>query len=130
MSYVDCCTRTFTAGAAVSAHALVKLSSGKVVHNTATATDDPVGIAEYAAAADGDDLAVRLINTDGTVEIVAAGAITSGAVVYAADAGKVQALPAAAATYRQIGIALEAAGADGDIIEILPYGFNLTKVVS
>ena len=128
--YVDGCIKTFTAGAAFLAHALVKLSSGKVVKSTATATDDPVGIAEYAAEADGDEVAVRLLNTDGTVEMVAAGAVTSGTIVYAAADGKVQTLPVAAATYRQIGIALEAATADGDIIEVLPYGFNLTKVVS
>lgn len=121
--------RTFITGAAVSAKRLLKLSSGEVVHNTVTATDDPIGVSQYAAA-DGDALAVRFINDDGTFEITAAGAITAGAEVYAADDGKVQALPAAAATYRKIGIALEAATADGDIIEILPYDYQATTVVS
>jgi len=122
--------KTFTAGAAFLAHALVKLSSGKVIENTATATDDPIGVAEYEAAADGDVVAVRLLNTEGTVEMVAAGAITSGVEVYAAADGKIQALPAGAGTYRKIGIALEAATADGEIIEVLPYDYQATTTVS
>jgi hypothetical protein len=121
--------KTFITGAAVSAKRLVKLSSGEVVHNTATATDDPIGISQYAGA-DGDAIGVRLINDAGTFECTAAGAITADADVYAAADGKVQALPAAAATYRRIGKALEAATADGDIIEILPYDYQATQTVS
>ena len=122
--------KTFTAGAAFIAFALVKLSSGKVIENTATATDDPIGVAECAAAADGDLVAVRLLNGPGTFEMVAAGAIDADADVYAADGGKIQALPVAAGTYRKIGIALAAATADGDIIEVLPYACQATATVS
>ena len=122
--------KTFTAGAAFLAFALVQLSSGKVIENTATSTDDPIGVAEFAAAADGDLVTVRLINGPGTFEMIAAGAITSGVDVYAAADGKIQALPADAGTYRRIGKALEAATADGDIIEVLPYDYQATATVS
>jgi hypothetical protein len=53
----------------------------------------------------------------GTHKITASGAITKGADIYAAAAGKVQALPGTAGTYRKVGFALEAASTDGDIIE-------------
>ena len=121
--------KAFAAGADVEAHRLVKLSSGDVIHNTATATDDPVGVTQRAADS-GDDVTVRTINDSGTFEITAAGAISQGAEVYAAAAGKVQALPAAAGTYRRIGLALEAATADGDIIEILPDDTITTETVT
>lgn len=121
--------KTFVTGAAVSAKRLLKLSSGEVVHNTATATDDPIGVSQYAGA-DGDAIAVRLINDAGTFEVTAAGAISADADVYAAADGKVQALPTAAGTYRRIGKALEAATADGDIIEILPYDYQATETVT
>lgn len=120
---------TIETGAAVSAKRLVQLSSGKAIHNTATATNDPIGVSDYAGAS-GDNIAVRLLSEAGTIEMTAGGAITSGADVYAAAAGKVQALPAAAATYRKVGIAMEAATADGDIIEVLPYDYQATTTVS
>ena len=122
--------KTFEAGGAVSAKRLVKLSGGQVVHNTATATDDPIGVAEFAAAAQGDPVAVRLINGAGTFEMTAAGAIDADADVYAAADGKIQALPVDAADYRKVGKALEAATADGDIIEVLSYDINHVETVS
>jgi len=122
--------KAFTVGTGgVTAHSLVKLSSGEVVLNTATSTDDPVGVALYGETADG-VVAVHLINCPGTVEMIAAGAISSGADVYAAADGEIQSLSEAAATYRKIGIALEAATADGDIIEVLPYDYNATATVT
>lgn len=122
--------KAFTVGTGgVAEGALVKLSSGTVVLNTATSTDDPVGVAVDTKSA-ADVVAVQFLKSGGSIEMIAAGAITSGAVVYAAASGKVQALPAAAATYRQVGIALEASTADGDRIEVLPYGFNNAKTVS
>lgn len=122
--------KAFTAGVGgVVAHELVKLSSGTVVSNTATSTDVPIGVTLYAAAA-GAPVAVQLINVGGTVEIVAAGAISAGAAVYAAADGEVQALPTANGTYRMIGIALDAATTDQDVIEILPMGYTDTTTVS
>lgn len=117
------------AGADLINHRLVKLSSGEAVYNTATSTDNPIGVTKINAKDDA-DVSICPINKEGTVEICAAGAISKGADVYAAADGKVQALPASAATYRKIGIAMAAASADGSIIGVLPYGYTDTTVVS
>jgi len=119
---------TFTTGAAVSAKRLVKLSSSEVIHNTASDTDNPIGTSDYAVA-DGDNVAVRLLSEAGSLEMTAAGAIAADADVYTAADGKIQELPGDADDYKKIGIALEAATADGDIIEVLPYEVgNITTV--
>lgn len=120
----------FTVGTGgVTEGALVKLSSGAVVLNTATATDDPIGVSMDTKSA-ADVVAVQFLKSGGSYEMIAAGAISADAKVYAAADGKVQALPTDAGTYRQIGIALEAATAAGDVIEVLPYGINETATVS
>jgi len=122
--------KTFTAGTGgVYKNTLVKYSSSTVVDNTATSTDMPIGVA-LADASDTEQVAVRLINYPGTVEIVAAGAISAGVLVYAAADGEIQAEPSANGTYRCIGIAMEAATTDQDIIEVLPYGYTDTTTVS
>lgn len=117
--------RTYTTNAAVGEKRLVKLSGAKVIVNTATATDDPVGVSQYDGA-DQANIAVRHLGDGGTVEVMAAGAITAGVDVYAAADGKIQALPAGAGTYRRVGKSLEAADGDGDIIEMLPYNDGKT----
>jgi hypothetical protein len=123
-------SKTLTAGTGgVSADTLVKLDGVEAVANTATSTDAPIGVAQ-ATAADGEEVSVRLLNQPGTVLMTASGAITAGADAYAASAGKIQALPVGAGTYKKIGIALEAAATDGDVIEVLPYDYNSTTTVS
>ena len=114
---------TLLTGAIVATKRLLQLSTGTVIHNVAAATSDPIGTSEYAGAS-GDKIAIRTLSEDGTLEITAAGAISLDADVYAAAAGKVQALPATGGIYKKIGIAMEAATADGDIIEIMPYEFG------
>ena len=122
--------KAFTVGTGgVYANTLVKLSSGTIVDNTATSTDQPIGVARNDGLA-GDVVTVIFLNKEGTIEMKAAGAITSGADVYAAADGEIQALPATAGTYKKIGIALEAASGDGSIIEVLPYDYNATTTVS
>jgi len=120
---------TRTTGGAVSVYRLVKLSGATVVVNTATATDEPIGVSQ-AAAASGAVVALRDIKHGGTHKVTAAGAISAGAKIYAADDGKVQALPGSAGTYREVGRALEAATADGDIIEAHLKDSGETDVVS
>ena len=120
---------SLVAGADLVSHRLVKLSSGEAVYNTATSTDNPIGVTKLNAK-DGDDVSIAPINKEGTVEICAAGAITKGVDVYAAADGKVQALPVAAATYRHIGIAMAAASGDGSIIEVLPNDTISTETVT
>lgn len=109
---------TLTTGAAVSAKRLVQLSSGEAIHNIATTT--PIGVTQYAAA-DNTAVSVRLLTEAGTIEMTASGIISLGADVYAAAAGKVSALPTTGGSYFKIGICMEAATADGDIIQILPF---------
>lgn len=121
---------TFEVGiSAVEAQRLVKLSSGKVTHNSASSDDEPIGVSEYYAAS-GDLVAIRFLSNAGSFAVVAAGAITAGAKVYAAASGKVQALPEDAGTYLRVGTALTAASADGEVIEFLPYVPNETETVS
>jgi hypothetical protein len=122
--------RTFIIGTGgVKANRLVKLSGTTVVHNTHAATDDFIGVtASYGDA--GAAVAVDLINKPGTVAIEAAGAITAGADIFAADEGRIQALPATAGTYRKVGKALAAASGAGSIVEALIYNSNDTVTVS
>lgn len=120
---------TLITGAALAAKRLVKLSSGEVVYNTATATDQPIGVCDYAVA-DGYEASIMTLSEDGTIEMTAAGAISLDADVYAAADGKIQALPATGGAYRKIGIAMEAATADDDIIEVLPYDRATTESVA
>ena len=123
--------KTFTAGAAVSKYRLVKFDgSMDVIHNTATATDDPIGVSKHGAEAAGNYVPVAFLNEPGTLEMEAAGAITAGADVYAAADGKIQPLPGTPGDYRQIGLALEAASGDGSIIEVMPYDYHRTETVT
>ena len=114
--YVDGHTRTFTADEAIAIHARVKLDSdGRVT--VAGLTDKEVGTAMAAAFAAGDVIPVRLRTASGTHKMIAVEALAVGATVYTEAAGKVQ--DTAQATAFQIGTALEAATANGDVIEVL-----------
>jgi len=121
--------RAFEAGEALDRKLLVKLSGATVVLCTATATDDPIGVNEVNVVSGG-DAAIGLLCPDETQEMTAAGVFAVGDDVFLAADGKVSALPTAHATYRRVGKALEAATADGDIVEILPYNDGKTVTVS
>jgi len=102
---------TYTTASAVSMYRLVSLdSSGTVAHTGVGAS--PFGVAVRDAAS-GDPVGVRFVNAPGTFKLVAAGAITRGAQIFSAAAGKVSATQEGMPR----GIALEAAAADGDVIE-------------
>lgn len=109
-------TKTFTAGAAIGKHILVKLSSGKLA--VAGLGEEFLGTLEDASFADGDLRAVRLRSAQGTLKAVASGAFSAGAVVYGRAAGKVDDISTTSAI--RLGIALEAATAANDIVEVLP----------
>ena len=114
----------------VNGQRLVKLSGGKVVHNTAAATDDPIGATLYNAEAD-HGVAVKTLNEPGTLEVEAAGAIPLDADCFAASSGKIQALPSTAGTYRRVGkLVKQAVGADGDVAQMLPYNDGKTVTVT
>lgn len=105
--------KTFTAGSALEAFRRVKLDGSlNVVY--AGAGEEFIGITQDKVAS-GDPVTVALRSAARTYKAVAAAAVTAGAVIYGAANGKVD--DAASGTAQ--GTALEAATADGDVIEIL-----------
>lgn len=112
--------KTFVANGAIAAHTLVKLEAAGTIA-TAGAGDAPIGVAMYDIA-DGVAGAVALLNQQGTVEIYAAAAITNATVVYGKASGYID--DGTAAGDYQVGVAMEAATAAGDIIEVMPIQYG------
>ena len=83
----------------------------------ASATEQDIGVVMQAGVS-GDVVSVALISKAGTHKAIAAGAIAAGAKVYGAADGEVNDVQATNSFLR--GIAMEAATADQDIIEIMP----------
>lgn len=111
--FVETPTRSDTAAGAIGQHLRVKTPGALAV---AGASDVSYGTMEFAATAAG-PATVRLRNAQGTRKMVAAGAFVAPVVVYAAAGGKVD----DSGTVIE-GLALESAGADGDVVEVLPLG--------
>jgi len=88
--------------------------TGATALSAAGASTVELGTLENATFAAGDLGQVRLRTANGTAKMVALTAITAGAPVFAAAGGKV-----AATGTVFVGTALEAAGADNDVIEVL-----------
>lgn len=106
---INTVSRSFLAAAALTEGTRVKCdSSGNAA--VAGATDATIGTAEHAAAS-GDPVTIRLHGP--TLRVVASTAITRGNQVYPAASGKIAATGTTALNL----VALEAATADGDIIE-------------
>jgi hypothetical protein len=116
--------RTFIAGADLSSsqYRFVKLDSvqNKVVAATA-GTDKIIGVLQNAPVSGG-EARVTLLNATGTIPVIASTIIALGAYVTATTGGK--AVTTTTAGNVVAGQALEAAGADGDMIEILPMNFH------
>ena len=112
---------TLQAGEALAARRRVKVESGTVTDPVevvyADAGEQHIGVCEYAVA-DAAMVAVRPRTMSGTQLVVAAGAFSRGATLYGAADGKVD----DAASGSAIGVALEAATADGDIVEMTEFG--------
>jgi len=106
----------FISGGAIGIFRAVVLDSvqGQVVASSAI-TQSPVGIAMQSAAGAGETIPVQ---TFGDAKCVASDAIAIGAQVMCTATGAGKVVTAAGATARSIGIALEAAGADNDIITV------------
>ena len=107
--------RSFPAGTtAIPQFSRVILSGGVLVE--AGAGDVELGTVEYQQFTTNflTDLPVRLRNAEGTVKMVAAAAITSGAAVYGAASGQITSTP----NKNFIGFALQAASGANSVIEV------------
>ena len=105
--------KTFTAGEALAVNRRVKYnSSSAVVYSDAG--EDWIGTT-IEACDDAAQVAVRLRTAAGTHKMVAAGAFSSNAELYGAADGKVD----DTASGTLIARALEAATADGDVVEVV-----------
>lgn len=109
------------ADAAADEFTLVKIGSDADHVAAAGAADIPIGVLRSVPTAAEDEVTVDLLGAaPSTVKMIASEAISAGERVFAAASGKIQDLPAGAGTYYQVGVALTAADADGDIIEVDP----------
>lgn len=114
---------TKIASANLSKGTVVKLKSTDTTKIEACAATDAAAIGIVLdAVKSGDNVAVALLGiANHTVEAIANAAISAGAKVYLGASGKVQPAPAAGAaaqTVYCIGVALTAAYADGNIVEL------------
>lgn len=114
MSYHENSRKTFIADAVIANQSVVKLGTSGV--EPCGAEDTPVGFVEIGAREVGEAVSVRLINTQGTVEVRAGGSITSGALVSPGADGAVVVHSGTAAV---LGIALENASNE-ELFEIVP----------
>lgn len=113
--YVDSQTKAFTAAGTIKQYARVTLGSGGTITEAGLAVKE-IGTAMEPAVS-GETISVRLRTAKGTHKMIAIEALAAGATLYTETDGKVQ--DTAASTSFQLGTALEAATADGDIIEVL-----------
>lgn len=120
--YAEGPTKAFPVSGALAQH--LRVSFNGTVLALAGANELGVGTMEEPTFA-GDTIGtVRLRNSGGTVKMVAAGAVTAGAPVYAAAGGKV----ASSGTFL-LGQALEAASGDNSVIEVLRFGTSPGNVM-
>lgn len=109
--------KSFTAGAAITAFRLVKLSAAETVILSAATTDLFIGVANEVAAASGERQDVVL---DGIAFVEAGAAVALGAYIGSDASGRgITAAPAAGVNNRILGLALDAASAAGDVIRVL-----------
>ena len=105
---------TFTASADVTGGRLVEVTGNRTVGPAGADASDVVGVAGYDAKA-GDPVTVYT-RAGGVHPLTASGAIAAGAKIASAAAGKVQTI---ASLTNPVGLALEAASADNDVIDVL-----------
>lgn len=113
--WVDTGYVSFTASGTVTKHNVVKLSAADTVAQCG-AGEAGIGVAMDTVATT-EQVQVKLFNAPGTFCCIAAGAISASSAVYTAAAGKVNDVQTG--TGAILGIAKNAATADGDYIEVL-----------
>jgi len=119
MSYNDG-IRSFTASGALAQYVRVKATSGSTTTppevEVAGLGEQHIGYA-WRTAVDGAIVSVKMRNASGTAQAIASEAITEGATIYGAALGYVKDTSSGSA----IGVALAAATASGDVIEIVDF---------
>ena len=103
-----------------STNSLVQYRFVKYDGSYAATTDIPIGVLQEPTPADASTTAVAVqvaTRCNFKLKVTAGEAISAGAKVYLGSNGKVQ---DTTDTNTFVGVAAEAAGADGDIIEIFP----------
>lgn len=111
-----------TAAGAIAKYLRVKTPGAVAV---AGALDQSIGTMESECLAAG-PCSVRVKTAQGTQKMIAAAAISAGAYVYGAAAGKVTSVP----NGNIEGIAKEAATADGDVLEVQPINQTVGNPVT
>jgi len=108
---------------------LVKKGTNNIDVATCGAADLPLGSVDNTVA-DDEEVDLLLLGSECTQKLVASAAISVGAAVYTTASGKVQPAPTIAGVYYRVGIALTAAGADGDYIEVKTLPALRTRVLA
>lgn len=116
--YVDGPTKTYTADATMGQYIRVKPGAAAGGIAIAGLEDRAIGVTGKAALAIGDAIPVILFSKQGTILMVANAAIARGAQVYGTANGKIDDADGGSAVIH--GVALEAATAQNDVIEVLP----------
>ena len=119
MGYTREPEKGFTPGEVLVQHRLVRLTaaSGTQVEYC-DSEDTPIGVvieSDPNMVAGEGSVSVRMLNAGGTFEVMAAGAFSIGDHLYPADDGKVDDV---VNDTKAVFVALEAATADGDIVEV------------
>lgn len=110
-----------TDGALTTRNLLGKLGSDAMHVVACGANDIPVGVITDEAVQAEEPVNVALLGSaEDTRRMVAAAPVAAGALVFTAANGKVTELSATPGTYYGVGLALSAAAADGDEIEVDP----------
>ena len=107
--------RSFKAGEALDEYLVVKIEADGDVVKAETGTLLPVVGVTTRGAESGETTPIALINGGGTAYVTASEAIAAGDNVFTHTGGKVE---KSLANATRIGVALEAAADDGDVIEI------------
>ena len=107
----------WVAGAAIAKNVMVKLdtTAGQVIVTTAI-TEVAFGVTLTSTSAAGQTITVQ---QHGIAKVTASGIIALGAQVVASTDGKVETFTGIGATAISCGVALTAAGAAGDVIEVM-----------
>jgi len=122
MAYRSTSHLPYPASGPLEAYRLVTLlPTGQIAHCDASAK--PLGVIECPALEAGQRIGVRLLNTEGTVEIEVSGAVAMGDEVMATADGKIVLVSGAGS--HVIGMALVGAPAGG-VVELVPYGYGHT----